>query len=47
MIILKGQDYLKEKLFISDGTVRNHISVILSKTGLEHRTQIAVQYLKE
>ena len=35
-----------EKLFISDGTVRNHISVILSKTGLEHRTQIAVRYLK-
>ena len=35
-----------EKLFISDGTVRNHISVILSKTGLEHRTQIAVNYLK-
>ena len=34
-----------EKLFISDGTVRNHISVILSKTGLEHRTQIAVRYL--
>lgn len=34
-----------EKLFISDGTVRNHISVILSKTGLEHRTQIAVKYL--
>ena len=35
-----------EKLFISVGTVRNHISVILSKTGLEHRTQIAVRYLK-
>lgn len=34
-----------KKLFISDGTVRNHISVILSKTGLEHRTQIAVRYL--
>ena len=36
-----------EKLFISDGTVRNHISVILSKTGLGHRTQIAVHYLKQ
>ncbi len=34
-----------KKLFISDGTVRNHISVILSKTGLEHRTQTAVRYL--
>jgi DNA-binding NarL/FixJ family response regulator len=35
-----------DKLFLSNGTVRNHISTILEKTGLEHRTQIAVQYLK-
>jgi len=35
-----------EKLFISNGTVRNHISTILEKTGLEHRTQIAIHYLK-
>ncbi|MDD5936139.1 MAG: response regulator transcription factor [Clostridiales bacterium] len=34
-----------EKLFISDGTVRNHITSILSKTSLEHRTQIAIQFL--
>lgn len=34
-----------EKLFLTNGTVRNHISTILEKTGLEHRTQIAVQYL--
>lgn len=34
-----------ESLFLSNGTVRNHISTILEKTGLEHRTQIAVQYL--
>lgn len=32
-------------LYISDGTVRNHISVILDKTRLEHRTQIAIEYL--
>ena len=32
-------------LFIANGTVRNHISSILDKTGLEHRTQIAVRYL--
>jgi len=36
-----------EKLFLTNGTVRNHISTILEKTGLEHRTQIAVQYLKK
>lgn len=35
-----------EKLCLSNGTVRNHISTILEKTGLEHRTQIAIQYLK-
>ena len=37
---------IAEKLFLSNGTVRNYISVILEKTGLEHRTQIAVRYLK-
>jgi DNA-binding NarL/FixJ family response regulator len=35
-----------DKLYLTNGTVRNHISTILEKTGLEHRTQIAVQYLK-
>jgi DNA-binding NarL/FixJ family response regulator len=35
-----------ETLFLTNGTVRNHISTILEKTGLEHRTQIAVKYLK-
>ncbi|EEG30129.1 response regulator receiver domain protein [[Clostridium] methylpentosum DSM 5476] len=37
---------IAERLFLSNGTVRNHISVILEKTGLEHRTQIAVHFLK-
>ncbi len=35
-----------ETLFLTNGTIRNHISTILEKTGLEHRTQIAVKYLK-
>ncbi|HWT76854.1 MAG TPA: response regulator transcription factor [Mobilitalea sp.] len=35
-----------DRLFLSNGTVRNHISTILEKAGLEHRTQIAIQYLK-
>jgi len=34
------------RLYLADGTVRNHISTILEKTGLEHRTQIAVMYFK-
>ncbi|WP_079423554.1 response regulator transcription factor [Clostridium oryzae] len=34
------------KLFISEGTVKNYISTILDKTGLDHRTQIAIYYIK-
>lgn len=37
---------ISQKLFISEGTIRNYITVILDKTGLEHRTAIAVNYLK-
>lgn len=37
---------IADRLFLSNGTVRNHVSLILEKTGLEHRTQIAVRYLK-
>ncbi len=33
------------KLFLSEGTVKNYISSILEKGGLEHRTQLAVYYL--
>jgi DNA-binding NarL/FixJ family response regulator len=33
------------RLFMSEGTVKNYISAILAKTGLEHRTQLAVYYL--
>ncbi|MEW9095727.1 MAG: response regulator transcription factor [Clostridiaceae bacterium] len=35
-----------QKLYISEGTVKNYITSILDKTGLEHRTQIAISYLK-
>ncbi|MDE6313467.1 MAG: LuxR C-terminal-related transcriptional regulator [Lachnospiraceae bacterium] len=33
------------RLYISEGTVKNHISTILDKEGLVHRTQLAVYYL--
>lgn len=36
---------IAEKLFISEGTVKNYISTILDKEGLSHRTQLAVYYL--
>lgn len=37
---------ISEKLYISEGTVKNYITSILTKTNLKHRTQIAVSYLK-
>ena len=37
---------ISTKLFLSEGTVRNYITNILEKTNLEHRTAIAVNYLK-
>ncbi|MBO4375968.1 MAG: response regulator transcription factor [Lachnospiraceae bacterium] len=36
---------IAEKLFISEGTVKNYITTILSKEGLSHRTALAVYYL--
>lgn len=33
------------QLYMSEGTVKNHVTSILGKTGLEHRTQIAIYYL--
>ena len=32
-------------LYLSEGTVANHITSILGKTGMTHRTQIAIYYL--
>ena len=34
------------RLFMSEGTVRNHISSILAKLSLRNRTQIAVRYYR-
>lgn len=35
-----------DKLFISDGTVRNYVTTILEKLNLRDRTQLAIFYLK-
>ena len=35
---------ISKKLFISEGIIRNYITMILDKTDLEHRTDIAVNY---
>ncbi|MBQ2238695.1 MAG: response regulator transcription factor [Lachnospiraceae bacterium] len=36
---------ISEKLFISEGTVKNYITSILAKEDLSHRTALAVYYL--
>ena len=38
---------IAEKLFISEGTVKNYITSVLTKMDLKHRTQIAITYLKK
>ncbi|MEG1482323.1 response regulator transcription factor [Clostridium sp.] len=37
---------ISNSLFISEGTVKNYITSILQKTNLNHRTQIAIKYLR-
>ena len=37
---------ISEKLYLSEGTIRNYISVILEKLGLRDRTQLAIFYYK-
>ncbi|NLZ92421.1 MAG: response regulator transcription factor [Firmicutes bacterium] len=37
---------IAEKLFLSEGTVRNYISIILEKLQLRDRTQLAIFYYK-
>lgn len=36
---------IAEKLFISEGTVKNYITSVLAKENLAHRTALAVYYL--
>lgn len=37
---------IAERIYLSEGTIKNYISTILSKLDLKQRTQIAVYYLK-
>lgn len=37
---------IAEKIFLSEGTVRNYISIILEKLNLRDRTQLAIYYYK-
>lgn len=38
---------ISEKLFMSEGTVRNNISVLLDKLELRDRTQLAIFYIRK
>ena len=38
---------ISQKLFLSEGTVRNYLSTILEKLNLRDRTQLAIFYLKK
>ncbi|WP_409341160.1 response regulator [Paenibacillus sp. MBLB4367] len=42
----KSNKEIAGELFLSEGTVKNYITEILSKLGLRDRTQIAIFYLK-
>lgn len=44
--LLASKSEIASTLFLSEGTVRNHISSILSKKALSNRTQIAVLYYR-
>lgn len=37
---------IAEKLYLSEGTVRNHMSTILQKWGCKNRTQLVVRYYR-
>jgi len=37
---------IAEKLYLSEGTVRNYVTVLLEKLNLRDRTQLAIFYLK-
>ena len=45
-LIAEGLDNreIARALYLSEGTVRNHISAILQKAGLKSRTQIAIAW---
>lgn len=37
---------IAQKLFLGEGTIRNYITILLTKLNLRDRTQLAIFYLK-
>lgn len=48
-LVAEGLDNkeIAAKLYLSEGTVRNHISAILQKLDLKNRTQLVVRYYRD
>lgn len=48
-LVAEGLDNreIASALFLSEGTVRNHLSAILQKTGLRNRTQLAIAWWRD
>lgn len=48
LLVAKGYNNkeISEKLYLSEGTVRNYISIMLDKLSLRDRTQLAIYYYK-
>jgi len=42
----KNNKEISKELFLSEGTVKNHVTVILNKLGLRDRTQLAIFAIK-
>ena len=48
-LVAEGLDNkeIAARLYLSEGTVRNHISAILQKLDLKNRTQLVVRYYRD
>ena len=47
-LVAEGLDNkeISARLYLSEGTVRNHISSVLQKLALKNRTQLAIAYYR-
>nr|WP_322563550.1 LuxR C-terminal-related transcriptional regulator [Granulicatella elegans] len=38
---------IAEKMYLSEGTIRNYLSLLLEKLNVRDRTQLAIYYYKD
>ena len=46
VLLFKIRKEIADRLFLSEGTVRNYVSALMDKLELRDRTQLAVYYYK-